>query len=100
MTPINQTLTQTLALYRETTYDFTVVASTDSYKATDSSYIRISEPLEVAFTPRQESTVQLDMIEQLLIKREDAIAAHDILVEDIDTRINELRALPASQAAA
>jgi hypothetical protein len=56
--------------------------------------------LEVAFTPRQESTVQLDMIEQLLIKRKDSIAAHDILVEDIDTRINELRALPASQAAA
>lgn len=93
-------ITRTLALYRETTYDYTVVASTDSYKETDDAFVRISDPLEVAFTPRQEDAVQLDMIEQLLIKREDSIAAHDILLEDIDERINELRALPAPQAAA
>ena len=93
-------ITQTLALYRETTYDYTVVANTDSYKATDDAYVRISEPLEVAFTPRQEDAVQLDMIEQLLIKREDSITAHDTLLEDIDQRINELRALPAPQEAA
>ena len=93
-------ITRTLALYRETTYDYTVVASTDSYKETDDAYVRISDPLEVAFTPRQEDAVQLDMIEQLLIKREDSITAHDTLLEDIDQRINELRALPAPQEAA
>lgn len=93
-------ITRTLALYRETTYDYTVVGCTDGIEETDADFVRISDPLEVAFTPRQESTVQSDMIENLLVKLDSRIAAHDVDVERLNTRINELRALPAPQAAA
>jgi len=93
-------ITKTLALYRETKYDFTVVADLAGYQEIHPDYVRISEPLEVTFAARNEAVVQERMIEQLIHELSEVNQSYEKKVNDLNQRIDELRALPAPQAAA
>ena len=93
-------ITQTIALYREITYDYTIVANIDSSYEDNKDYVRLTEPYEITLTPRKEYSVQADMIENLLLKLEETNSEHDVAVDNLNERINELRALPAPQEAA
>jgi hypothetical protein len=56
--------------------------------------------LEVTFAARNEAVVQERMIEQLIHELSEVNQSYEKKVNDLNQRIDELRALPAPQAAA
>ena len=96
MEPINRTI----ALYRHIKHDYLCMYEADAYQERDNDYVRITDVLPVVFTVRAESEVQTRLLEQLLVELDNAQSDHEAVVQTLNERINELRALPAPQAAA
>jgi len=87
--------TQTYALYRHVKHEYTSMQEVGPNYDDDDRYVRISDPVTIEFTPRDESIVQECMIRSTLEELERTIRDHDERVESLNDKLFELRALVA-----
>lgn len=85
----------TIALYRNVKHNYTTMQEVDGYTANDSNFVRISEPVEVEFVPINETQVQEQMIQNTLDTLTRVNQEHEDRVDEINTKLFELRALTA-----
>ena len=85
----------TIALYRNVKHNYTTMQEVDGYTANDSDFVRISEPAEVKFIPINATQVQEKMIQNTLDTLTRVNQEHEERVNDLNTKLFELRALTA-----
>jgi len=88
----------TIAMYRSLKYDYTTVVEVTDHYENDSTFIRITDPIIVAFNPRPQAVVQEEMIHATLDKITKAEEQHSELMSDLDEELQSLRALTAPTA--
>ena len=87
--------TKTLALYRSVNYDYTTIQEVLPNYEDDNSYVRISDPIKVDFTERDQADVQEAMIKGTLNEMDAVEEDYNRTRAKLEEKLNELRALCA-----
>lgn len=70
-----------IALYKHTKYNTEIISEVTEYTETDSELIRISEPVEVEFPPRDQGEIIKSQVAQL-----------DKVLDELMTQVYNIRA--------
>ena len=87
--------TKTLAMYRSVQYDYTSIQEVTANYEDDNSYVRISDPIEIAFIERDQADVQEAMIKGTLDEMDAIEEDYNRTHMKLQQKLNELRALCA-----
>ena len=88
---------KTLAMYRSVNYEYTTIQEVSPNYEDDNSYVRISDPIEVDFTERDQADVQEAMIKGTLSEMDAVEEDYTRTRAKLEEKLNELRALPAPE---
>ena len=88
---------KTLAMYRSVNYEYTTIQEVSPNYEDDNSYVRISDPIEVDFTERDQADVQEAMIKGTLNEMDAVEEDYTRTRAKLEEKLNELRALPAPE---
>ncbi len=88
------------ALYQNISYPSSeprchVYDGPDWFPESDDDYVRVSDYAEIEMTPRDASEQAIDLMTHLIKQRDNIEVQLCERLDDIDRRIEELRALPA-----